>query len=222
MAAFLLADDQEVDLGLDLRDRFGNPTKPVGVPAWLVADPSLLLLKPSADGLTALVQAVGKVGTTQVSVKVRRSNNADDVVTGVQDFEIGASETTFVGLVTGPARDIATEPTTTTGPTVSPTTVDATGGGTATPTGGGTAPAPTTTTGGETGGTTVNNTTNTQTTNTTGGETLVNNTVLQPGVEPAPAEGPQGPQGAPGPQGAQEPQYVYGPQGPQGAQSYTI
>lgn len=123
MAAFLLVDDQEVDLALDLRDRFGNPTTGYGVPQWAVSDLSLLSITPSADGMTCLVQAVGKTGGAQVTVKVQRSSNPADVITGVQDFTIQASEATFVGLVSGPARIISTTPTTTTTPTVLPTVV---------------------------------------------------------------------------------------------------
>jgi hypothetical protein len=123
MAAFVLADDQEVDLSLDLRDRFGNPTKPVSAPSWEVSDRSLLSIKPAPDGLSCLVQAVGKVGSAQVSVKIPRSSTPGDFITGVQDFSIGSSETTFVGLVSGTARPIGEDSTTTTKPNVTPTTV---------------------------------------------------------------------------------------------------
>jgi hypothetical protein len=106
MAVFTLTDDQEVDVALDLLDRHGNPATAAGVPQWTVTDPGILTVTPSADGLTAVVRAAGKTGPAQVSVRVQRSADPNDVLTGVQDFDVVAGAAASLSLVEGAARAI--------------------------------------------------------------------------------------------------------------------
>jgi hypothetical protein len=108
MAEFTLTDDQEVDVALDLLDQHGNPAKAFNVPEWTVTDPAILDVKANPDGLSAVVGAVGKTGSAQVSVRVQRSTDPNDVLTGVQDFVVVGGAAATIGLVEGGARSRTT------------------------------------------------------------------------------------------------------------------
>lgn len=64
----IMTDSQQIPYTLEFDDKKGNPTAapPGVVPAWTVSDPTILAVNPAADGLSAVVTALGVTGTAQV------------------------------------------------------------------------------------------------------------------------------------------------------------
>lgn len=94
--ALILTDTQQVTLAISGgADKKGNPaTLPPGVPAWTVSDPTILAVTPAADGLSAVVTAVGAIGTAQVQAVVGG-------LTGVLDVQVTAGSATSVLVTAG-------------------------------------------------------------------------------------------------------------------------
>lgn len=63
-----LTDIQQDSLAIAPVDAMGNAAPVQGV-VWSVADPTLLTLTPSVDGLSCEIAAIGPEGTTQVNVQ---------------------------------------------------------------------------------------------------------------------------------------------------------
>ena len=101
IVAFQLTDSQQTTVTIKPQDKKGNPAPVDGAPQWLVDNPNVLALTPSADGLSCLVAAVGPLGTATVSVKA--------------DADLGGGVTELVGLLEvevtgGQAVTVALEP----------------------------------------------------------------------------------------------------------------
>jgi len=92
-------------------DKFNNPATIDGKPVWEAADPTIVSLVPSVDGLSVDVVAVGKVGTSQVSVTVDADLGAG-VATIVETFQVDviAGQAVSLGIVIGEAveQDVPT------------------------------------------------------------------------------------------------------------------
>jgi hypothetical protein len=92
-------------------DKFGNNALVDGKPVWEAADPTIISLVPSVDGLSVNVIAVGKVGTSQVSCTVDA-----DLGTGVKSItdafqvDVVAGQAIGLGIVVGEAveQDVVT------------------------------------------------------------------------------------------------------------------
>lgn len=59
---------QKVSISIKPVDRFGNAARVDGIPAWAVSDESLGSLEITADGNTAILSSIGKVGSITVGV----------------------------------------------------------------------------------------------------------------------------------------------------------
>lgn len=100
----ILTDEQMSDLSLDLRTAAGNPGRVDGPPTWSVTNPTVCELSQSADGMTAVISALG-LGTTQVSVSVDA-----DLGEGVRtlsrtlDVTVMAAEVVSVGIIASTPR----------------------------------------------------------------------------------------------------------------------
>lgn len=84
MTAFILTADQSVPVAVSFVDDHGNPVAAgAALPVWSVSDDTIIIVTPSADGMSAVVEAVGPDGAAQLSV-------ADSVsgIGGVLDFTI--------------------------------------------------------------------------------------------------------------------------------------
>jgi hypothetical protein len=81
---------------IDIRDRFENPAAVDGVPVWTLSDPTLGILEPAADGMSAVFRA-RRVGTGQVNVTAD-ANLGEGVrtITGVLDVTVLAAEAQVV------------------------------------------------------------------------------------------------------------------------------
>jgi hypothetical protein len=97
-----LTDVQKVVGSIAPRDAVGNPAPVDGIPVWASSDTAIVMLTPAPDGMSAVVEAVGPLGTAQVSV----SADADTgegvaTITAVADIEVLASQATAVGISFG-------------------------------------------------------------------------------------------------------------------------
>lgn len=106
MADFVLQDDQNVELTLQLTDDAGNivGALPAGVTvAWATAnDPdSALAITPSADTLSCNVKATGKLATGAQVTATATLPPATAPVTAVLAIDVVTSPATGFGIVPG-------------------------------------------------------------------------------------------------------------------------
>lgn len=100
MATFVLMDDQHVELTIAAVDDAGNPTTLTSVPTWAVSDDTVLTVTPSADGMSADLVAVGKLGSSQVSVSA--VIDADHPpISGTLDVNVVASGAVSITITPG-------------------------------------------------------------------------------------------------------------------------
>lgn len=100
MTAFTLLDDQQVGLTLTGVDSRGNPAPlPPGSATWSVDNPNVLLITPSADTLSCLIQPVGPLGVANVSVVL--VNNGADVATGSLAVTVTNDSPVTIGINPG-------------------------------------------------------------------------------------------------------------------------
>lgn len=99
----ILKDSQQVPFTATFTTKKGNPAKIDGTPEWSVSDPAILTVASvSEDGLSAVVAAVGPVGTAQVSIKADADMGPGvREVIGTADVEVVAGEAVAAGLVGG-------------------------------------------------------------------------------------------------------------------------
>lgn len=92
---FLLTDSQQVDLAIKPVDKKGKPAQVDGVPVWASTASEVATVKPSEDGLSAVVTAVD-LGDAQISV------TADaDLGTGVRELKGVLDITVVAGEAAG-------------------------------------------------------------------------------------------------------------------------
>lgn len=94
MASLILTDVQECPLTVAPVDAKGNPAVLQGVPVWTSTDPTIISVEASQDGLSAVVAAVGKLGTAQVDINL-------DGVSGVLDVEVRGSDAVSLAINAG-------------------------------------------------------------------------------------------------------------------------
>lgn len=96
---FTLKDNEKVTLTLAFEDEAGNPASaPENVaPQWSVSDDTVATVSLSDDGLSATVEATGKLGTAQVSV-----NDAN--ISGTLDIQVVSGDATQVVIQPGSAE----------------------------------------------------------------------------------------------------------------------
>lgn len=102
----VLRDNQKSALAIQVLSAKGNPAPVDGTPVWSVSDAALLTLVTAADGMTAVVNAVGPLGTGQVSVNVD-ADLGEGVVTvvGILDVQVIGGAAAVVQISSGPAED---------------------------------------------------------------------------------------------------------------------
>lgn len=105
LMSLVITIDQEFDASVAFVDKNGNPATVDGSPSWGVSDPTILSVTPSADGTSAVVKALGPLGTCQLNV----SGDADlgDGVTqvgGTLDVEVKAGQAVAATISAGAPR----------------------------------------------------------------------------------------------------------------------
>lgn len=98
----LLSNAQKVSAALDPTDQYGNPARIDGVPTWNNSDATIVQLDVAADGLTAVVTALGPLGTAQISASVDADLGAGvRPLTVTSDIQVEASEAVALGIKFG-------------------------------------------------------------------------------------------------------------------------
>jgi hypothetical protein len=99
---------QEFDASVTFLDVLGNPAAVDGVPVWTNSNESVLGMVVGADGLSAVVSAVGIPGSGQISVQADADRGAGvTTITGVLEVEVQSADAVTVTLNTGPVREKA-------------------------------------------------------------------------------------------------------------------
>lgn len=91
-----ITEQQKLPLSIAMTSAHGHPAKPIGVPAWDTSDASVAVVTPAADGLSAVVSAVGALGTAVITVTV-------DGLTATDSVEVVAGPAAAAALVAGEA-----------------------------------------------------------------------------------------------------------------------
>jgi hypothetical protein len=95
-----LKDNEKVTYTLEADDSAGNIAIPFPAPpVWSVSDATLLAVSAAADGLTAVVSAVGPEGTALVQVSATNSDGS--AVAGTDSITIGPSAAIAIKLTPG-------------------------------------------------------------------------------------------------------------------------
>jgi hypothetical protein len=89
-----------------IRDKFGNDATIDGVPAWASSNPPALAVEPAADGRSAVVRALGPIGTAQITVTVD-ADLGDGIreLVGVALIDSISGEANVMALTIGPEED---------------------------------------------------------------------------------------------------------------------
>lgn len=102
----VLKDNQKSALLVQFLSLKNNPAPVDGVPAWAVSDAALLSLSVAADGLTAVVSAVGPIGTGQVSVNADADLGAGVVpIVGLLDVQVIGGDAATVQISSAPPEN---------------------------------------------------------------------------------------------------------------------
>lgn len=103
MGTLALLDNQHCPLALQAADAAGNPTTlPAGSVTWTSSNPSVAVVTPSADGMTADVAAVGPLGTAQIGVSVQVDpTGATAPLTGSLNVTVSAGAAATINVVPG-------------------------------------------------------------------------------------------------------------------------
>ena len=97
-----ITDVQKVVGSIAPQDAAGNPAPVDGVPVWESSDTSIVTVTAAPDGMSAVVEAVGPLGTAQVSVSADADTGEGVVtITALADIEVLASQATAVGISFG-------------------------------------------------------------------------------------------------------------------------
>lgn len=98
----LLTNAQKVTLSVKPVDQYGNVAKVDGVPKWTVSDPNILECAVAADGLSAVVMAMGPLGTAQVNVAADADLGAGvRTISGALDIQVEAGEAVALNIAAG-------------------------------------------------------------------------------------------------------------------------
>lgn len=110
--AFLLGDNQQVELTVTYVDEAGNPGVVDEPPVWETSNAALLTVVESDDGLSATVSAVGPLGSAQVSVTADADlGSGVTEIIGTLDVEVVGSEAVSAVIQPGtPEHKPATAP----------------------------------------------------------------------------------------------------------------
>jgi hypothetical protein len=106
MPNHILRAGKRVPVSFVIRDKFGNDAAIDGVPAWASSNPTALVVEPAADGRSAVVRALGPIGTAQITVTVD-ADLGDGIreLVGVALIDSISGEANVMALTIGPEED---------------------------------------------------------------------------------------------------------------------
>lgn len=104
----VLRDNQQARVSIAIRSARGNPAVVDGTPQWSVSSAAHLEVVAEADGMAALVRALGPSGAAQVSVHVDADLGEGVIpVTGVLDVNVLSGLAAVIEISTEPPVDQA-------------------------------------------------------------------------------------------------------------------
>lgn len=97
-----MTNSQQVTLTLAPKDRRGRDAPVDGTPVWASSDETLITVEPAADGMSAVVKAVGPTGGGRVTAVADADlGEGTTPITGVAEFTITAGQATVLELIGG-------------------------------------------------------------------------------------------------------------------------
>jgi hypothetical protein len=100
--AFIITADQEVPVSVEFVDDHGNPAVVDGIPTWESSDTAVLTVVAAADGMSAVISAVGPDGQAQISLHADADMGAGTTeVIGLLDIEVVAGDAVSATLTAG-------------------------------------------------------------------------------------------------------------------------
>lgn len=98
----LLSNAQKVTATVEPLDQYGNPARVDGIPVWNNSDPTVVQLDVAADGITAVVTALGPLGTAQLSATADADlGSGTRSISVTADIQVEASEAVSLGIKFG-------------------------------------------------------------------------------------------------------------------------
>jgi len=108
----VITDSQQFRVEIQPVDRAGNPGTLTSEPVWSASDPTILTVVPAADGMSAVVSAMGKLGAAQVNVTADGDPTPGvNTITGTVDVQVVGGKAVSLHFTVGTATEIpATAP----------------------------------------------------------------------------------------------------------------
>jgi len=108
----ILKDTEQVVLSVVPVDAKGNAAPVDGTPAWDSSDPTVAIVTPAADGLSATVAAAGPLGKAQISVTADADlGEGIESIVGTLEIEVVAGKAVSLSIKTGTPEEIPAAPT---------------------------------------------------------------------------------------------------------------
>jgi hypothetical protein len=98
--ALVLKDNQSVTYTIGGKDSAGNPATIAGPVTWALSDSTVLSVTPAADGMSAVVAALGPLSTA-AGVQLTVSDTGDGGLTGSDNITVVSSSATSLTLTAG-------------------------------------------------------------------------------------------------------------------------
>lgn len=104
--ALTLTTTQEAEVLVGYADKNGNPALIDGTPVWAVSNAEILRVVPTADPSVVILQAVGPIGVSQVTVTADADlGEGVRELFAVQDVSVVAGEAVAAAINFGLARE---------------------------------------------------------------------------------------------------------------------
>jgi len=103
----VITDSQQFKVEIQPVDKAGNPGTLASVAMWSTSDPTILTVAPAADGMSAVVSAMGKLGTAQVTVTAEGDPTPGvNTITGTVAVQVVGGKAVSLQLMAGTATEI--------------------------------------------------------------------------------------------------------------------
>ena len=104
--SLVLTDIQKVTLSVAFVDKAGNPAKTDGAPVWSSSATNIATVTPATDGLSAVVETVGPLGSAQIQVSADADLGEEvKTISGTLDIEVTGSEAVSIVVNAGTPED---------------------------------------------------------------------------------------------------------------------
>jgi hypothetical protein len=103
----VMTDSQQFRVEIQPVDKAGNLGTLASGPVWSASDPTILTVAPAADGMSAVVSAMGKLGAAQVNVTAEGDPTPGvNTITGTVDVQVVGGKAVSLRLTVGTATEL--------------------------------------------------------------------------------------------------------------------